>query len=297
MALGSTGIWTFNLDLVPPTRSQELAAELEELGYGAIWIPEAVGREAFTNAAILLAGTRRITVATGIASIWGRDAMTMAAAHKTLSSWFPGRFLLGMGVSHAGAVEGLHGHRYERPYQRMVEYLDAMDAALFLASEPPEPPRRVLAALGPKMLRLAAERAAGAHPYLVTPEHTATARSVLGDGPLLAPEQAVALTTDADEARTLGRQHLAIYLDLPNYANNWRRLGFDDDDLRDGGSDRLVDALVAWGDVEDIAARVQAHRDAGADHVCIQALGDLRDVPLETWRELAPALVSADGAQ
>ncbi len=186
-------------------------------------------------------------------------------------------------------VEGLRGQSYSRPLTAMREYLDGMDASIYVAPEPPEPPRRVLAALGPKMLALAAERADGAHPYNVPPEHTAQAREILGADKLLAPEQAVVLETDPAEARRIGREHFAIYVDLPNYMNNLRRFGITDDDLVDGGSDRLVDTVVAWGDVEAIRARVQAHHDAGADHVAVQVLKPSRaDVPMDEWRELAP---------
>jgi probable F420-dependent oxidoreductase len=294
---GRVGLWTFQLDLQPMARSQEAAAELEELGYGAIWLPEAVGREPFASSALLLAATQRIKVATGIASIHARTAMTMAAGWKTLSEAFPGRFLLGMGVSHQPAVEGFHRGTYDKPYSTMVSYLDAMDASLFFAAGPAEPPVRALAALGPKMLALAAERTAGAHPYFVPVEHTAVAREALGAGPLLMPEQAVVCSTDADEARAIGRRFMSTYLGLPNYTNNLRRLGWGDDDLTGGPgggpTDRLVDAIVAWGDDEAIRARVQAHHDAGADHVCVQVLpADARALPMDDWRRLAPVLLS-----
>lgn len=289
--LGPYGIWTFQLDLVPAAQSQDYAAEIEALGFGALWVPEAVGREAFTNAALLLAGTSSLTVATGIASIWARDAMAASAAHKTLTEAYPRRFLLGLGVSHQPMVDHVRGHRYDKPYSAMAAYLDAMDAALFMAATPSEPPQRVLAALGPRMLRLAAERAAGAHPYFVPPEHTAFARAELGAGPLLAVEQAVVFETDPVRAREIARTHTSIYTGLPNYANNLRRFGFVDDDFLDAGSDRLVDAIVAWGSMDDVLGRIAAHRDAGADHVCIQVIGaDGREVPLAAWRELAAAL-------
>jgi len=289
MDLGRVGIWTFALDLQPIARARELAAELDEL---AIWLPEAVGRDPLVHAALLLGATRRMTAATGIATIYGRDAMTMAAGWKTVSEAFPGRFVLGLGVSHQPMVEGVREQAYGPPLATMRSYLDRMDAAMFVAAEPPEPPRRVLAALGPKMLALAAERADGAHPYFVPVEHTARAREILGSGPLLAPEQHVVLETDPAEARRIAREHMAIYLGLPNYVNNLRRFGFTDDDLADGGSDPLVDAIVAWGDVDAIRARVQAHHDAGADHVAVQVLErDRAIVPLDHWRELAPALL------
>jgi probable F420-dependent oxidoreductase len=290
--LGPVGVWTFQLDRQPAARAGEIAAELEELGYGAIWLPEAVGRDPLVGAALLLGATDRITVATGIASIYARDAMAMAAGWKTVSEAHPGRFVLGLGVSHAPMVEGMRGHAYGPPLTTMRSYLDAMDAAMYVAAEPPEPPRRVLAALGPKMLALAAERADGAHPYFVTPEHTARAREVLGREPVLATEQAAVLETDPAEARRVAREHMAIYLGLPNYVNNLKRLGFTDDDIAAGGSDRLADAIVAWGDVDAVRARVRAHHDAGADHVCVQVLAhDFGGLPFREWRELAPALV------
>jgi probable F420-dependent oxidoreductase len=292
MDLGRVGIWTFALDLQPVTRAREVAAELEELGYGAVWVPDAVGRDPLVHAALLLGGTNRIAIGTGIAQIYGRDPMTMTGGWKTISEAFPGRFVLGLGVSHQPMVEGLRGHTYGPPLTAMREYLERMDTAMYVAAEPTEPPRRVLAALGPKMLALAAERADGAHPYNVPPEHTARARNILGPAKLLAPEQAVLLETDPVEARRIGREHMAIYLDLPNYMNNLRRFGITDDDIADGGSDRLIDMVVAWGDVDAVRARVQAHLDAGADHVAVQVLTPERGtLPLDEWRKLAPALL------
>jgi probable F420-dependent oxidoreductase len=292
MDLGQVGIWTFVLDLKPMSRARQLAAELEDLGYGAIWVPDAVGRDPLVHAALLLDATSRISVGTGIAQIYGRDPLTMSAGWKTVSEVFPGRFVLGLGVSHQPMIEGLRGQTYGPPLTAMRDYLDRMDSAIFMGAEPPEPPRRVLAALGPKMLKLAAERADGAHPYNVPPEHTAQAREILGPQKLLAPEQAVLLETDPTEARRIARKHAAIYLELPNYMNNLRRFGITDDDIADGGSDRLVDMLVAWGDADAIRARVQAHLDAGADHVAVQVLkADRTAVPLDDWRELAPALL------
>lgn len=290
--IGRYGIWTFQLDLVPTAASQEAAAEIEELGFGAVWVPEAVGREAFTSAGLLLAGTSSLTVATGIASIWARDPMAASGAHKTLSEAYPGRFLLGLGVSHQPMVDHVRGHHYDKPLTAMSRYLDAMDASVFMAAEPTVPPRRVLAALQPKMLRLAAERADGAHPYFVPPEHTAVARAELGDGPLLAVEQAVVFETDPGRARDVARTHTAIYTGLPNYANNLKRFGFVEEDFDGAGSDRLVDAIVAWGTMDDVVARINAHHDAGADHVCIQVIAaDGRSVPVEAWRQLADALL------
>ena len=297
MDLGPTGIWTAALDLQPVSRAQELVGQLESLGYGAVWIPEAVGREALSSATLLLGGGSRIVVGTGIANLWARDAMAMAAGHKTITSAYPDRFLLGIGVSHQPAVEAMRGHDYGRPVATMRAYLEAMDNALYFALPPPTEPVRVLAALGPKMLALAAEKASGAHPYFVPPEHTARARDVLGPDRLLAPEQAVVLETDPARAREVARGHMAIYIGLPNYANNLRRLGFTEEDLTPPGSNRLVDAIVAWGDEDAVARRVAEHRAAGADHVCLQVIeGDPRALPLEGWRRLAPAGGALDGA-
>jgi len=292
MDIGRVGIWNFTLETLPATRAQEVAAEIEELGFKVVWIPEAVGREVFTHAGLLLAGTRRLVVASGIANIYARDPMTMAAAQKTLTEAYPDRFLLGIGVSHAPLVEGVRGHRYEKTLTKMRVYLDAMDAALYSSPQPPVEPVRVIGALAPRMLKLAAERTAGAHPYFVPPEHTAQARQIMGEGPLLAPEQAVVLETDATKARDIARAHMATYIGLPNYVNNLKRLGFTDDDIANGGSNRLVDTIVAWGDVGAIVRRVRAHHDAGANHVCVQVLPpDPREVPSQQWRELAPALL------
>ncbi len=293
MNLGRVGVWTAQLDMQPMAQAQEAIGELESLGYGAVWVPEAVLREPFANAALLLSAGRTIAIGTGIASIHARTAMTMQAGWKTLSEAFPGRFLLGLGVSHQPAVEGLHGLTYDKPYSTMVGYLDAMDRGLYFSPPPTEPPQRVLAALGPKMLQLSAERGLGAHPYFVPVEHTAMARQVLGAGPLLAPEQAVVFETDPSTAREIARQHMAIYLGLPNYTNNLKRVGWTDADIADGGTDALVDAIVAWGSLDQIVARVKAHHDAGADHVCVQVLpSDPRALPMAEWRELATAIPS-----
>lgn len=292
MDLGRIGVWTFALDQQPAARAQELAAELESLGYGAVWVPEAVGRDPLVGASILLSGTERLVVATGIATIYARDAMAMNAGWRTLTEAYPDRFLLGLGVSHRPMVEGLRSHEYLPPLGAMRDYLDAMDAGLYLAAPPTTTPQRVLAALGPKMLELARERADGAHPYLVTPEHTARARQILGEDRLLAPDQKVILETDPEAARAIARESLAVYVPgLPNYVNNLRRLGFTDDDFASPLSDRLVDAVIAWGDVETVAARVRAHHEAGADHVAVQVqpIGDI-DRVMADYRRLAEAL-------
>ena len=289
---GPIGIWTSQFDYQPAAKAQEEAAELEELGFGAIWFPESVGREALTNAALLLGVTRRIVIATGIANIYARDPVTTAAAQNTLAEAYPGRFLLGLGVSHIPLVEQIRGHSYGKPLASMRAYLDGMDRAPYRAVPPAAKPVRVLAALGPGMLRLAAERADGAHPYFVPPEHTARAREILGGDKLLAVEQAVVLETQSAKAREIARAHTANYLKLPNYVNNLRRLGFGDEDLAGGGSDKLVDAIVAWGDLTAIVNRVRSHQSAGADHVCIQVLpAEPRALPTAQWRELAAALL------
>ena len=293
MNLGKVGVWTFSFEAQPWTRVAEAAAEFEELGYGALWIPEAVGREAFTESALLLGCTRRMVIATGIANIYARDPMAAAAAHRTLTEAYPERFLLGLGVSHAHLVEKVRGHAYKTPYSDMVAYLDRMDRSLYMSPPPSTAPRRVLAALGPKMLALGASQALGAHPYFVPVSHTGEARSVLGPGPLLAPEMAFVLEKDPEKARAIARNHMSVYLRAPNYTNNLRRLGYTDADLEKGGSDRLVDDLVAWGEVDRVLARIQAHHQAGADHVCIQALAmDPEDLPLWQYREMASALKS-----
>ncbi len=292
MPLGRVGLWTFQLDLQPAEVARETAAELEALGYPMVWVPEAVGREPFVNCGLLLGATTTMAVGTGIASIWGRDAMSMATAQLSLSEANPDRFVLGIGVSHQPMVDMIRGHAYDKPLATMSTYLDAMDKAIYVAPRPGST-TRVLAALGPKMLALSAEKGQGAHPYFVPVEHTAFARGVLGEGPLLCPEQAVVLATDPEEARACARAHMATYLGLPNYTNNLRRLGWTDADLGDGGSDKLVDAIVAWGDEDAIVSRVRAHLDAGADHVAVQVLDtNAAALPLPQWRTLAPALAS-----
>jgi probable F420-dependent oxidoreductase len=251
-----------------------------------------LGREALTNAGLLLAATSRMVLGTGIASIWSRDPAAMANAGRTLAEAYPDRFVLGVGVSHGPLVDA-RGHRYQRPLATMRAYLDAMDATPWQGPPLQEPPPRVLAALGPRMLALAAERAAGALTYNATPEATAWARSILGAGPLLAVEQAVVVEDDPAEARRIARGLLAFYMTLPNYLRAWERLGFGPDDLAGGGSDRMVDAVVAWGGPQAIAERVRAHLDAGADHVCLQVLGaDPGGLPMAGWRALAPTLLS-----
>lgn len=284
------GIWTGALDVQPARTAREAAASLEDLGYGAIWIPEALRREVFANATLLLTSTRSIVVATGIANIYARDPVTMANGQRTLAEAFGDRFLLGLGVSHRPAVRG-RGHEYGPPVPTMEAYLDGMDQAEFQGVPPASEPQRVLAALGPAMLRLAAQRSSGAHPYFVPVEHTARARKLLGPDPFLAVELAFVLERDPDRARLIARRHTAGYLQIENYVNNLRRLGYGDDDLAGGGSDRLVDEVVAWGPMDNVARRIQEHLAAGADHVCLQALTpDPGTLPWREWRAAAALL-------
>lgn len=293
--LGRVGLWSTVTDALPVPAAQELVAEVEQLGYGAYWFGEAYGREALTSAATLLAGTSSIAIATGIASIHGRDAVAARSGQRTLASAHPGRFVLGLGVSHRPLVERVRRGAYDRPLSQMRAYLDLMDEAPFLAADGDAPTATVLAALGPRMLELARERSDGAHPYLVTPEHTAVAAEALGPDRVLAVEQAVVLTDDPDVARERAHAHLEIYTGLPNYRRSWERLGFSDEDFVRGGSQRLKDALVAWGDADACAAAVRAQLDAGATHVCVQVLGDHpADVATisDGWRRLAPALTT-----
>ncbi|MCW2672126.1 MAG: F420-dependent oxidoreductase [Frankiales bacterium] len=287
--LGRVGLWTGALDGLSLAAVRDQVAELDAQGWGALWFHEAVGREAYTAASLYLAASSRMTVATGIASIYARDAMAAAAGARTLAAG--GRFLLGLGVSHAPMVEGMRGQSYGKPLTAMRAYLDAMDAAVALVGpDEQQPAARVLAALGPGMLALAAERTEGAHTYLVTPEHTAEARAILGSDAVLAVEQAVVVSDDLDVWQPRADWHLGVYTGLPNYRNNWLRLGFSEDDLADGGSDRLKQAMVVRG-LEAIRARVDEHLAAGASHVCLQVLGpDLFTAPVGDWRELAAAL-------
>jgi probable F420-dependent oxidoreductase len=289
---GTVGIWTSTHEVLPPSRSGEISHELEELGYAAMWIPEAWGREAFTSAALLLGSTSSFTIATGIANIWARDAVTAANAAKTLNAAFGDRFVLGLGVSHEPLVEGLRGHNYAKPLDAMRDYLVALRAAPMFAQEGDHEFATVIAALGPKMLELGATLCDGVHPYLVTPEHTALAREAVGDK-FVGVEQAVVFGESREVFLERAHDYLEIYTGLPNYRNNWRRLGFTDEDFVRGGSERLCDAMVVHGDEATVLRRIDEHRAAGADHVCLQVLGaDLVTVPLEEWRELAPAVTT-----
>src|SRR3954469_140282 len=287
MQLSGTGVWAHQLRYGDATVAAELAAELEELGYSALWIPD-VGGDVLGAIETLLAATSRTTVATGILNIWMHEPAEVAARRAAWNDDWKARFLLGLGVSHQPLIDHAEPGRYTKPYSRMVEYLDGLDAA-----DVPWPvDARVLAALGPRMLQLAADRTAGAHPYFVPPEHVAAAREALGPDAIVAVEQAVVIDTDPSTARATARKHTAVYTSLPNYTNNLRRFGYGDDDFANAGSDRLVDAIVAWGSLETIAARVQAMRDAGANHVCIQAIRADDETPRTDWRELATALIA-----
>jgi probable F420-dependent oxidoreductase len=249
-----------------------LARQVEELGYGAFWFPEILGRNAFVHAGWLLAATERLHVATGIANIFLREPYAAATAARALAEQSSGRFVLGLGISHAPFVERVLGHRYEKPVAAMERYLGAMEGIPYGAPAPAHPAPVVLAALGPRLLALAARRAAGSHSYLVPPEHTAFARERLGPQPWLCVEQKVLLLRAPSEARRVAREACAFYLALGHYQSSMRRLGFGHEDFADGGSDRLIDALVAWGDEAALGRRVQAHLDAGASHVCIQPI-------------------------
>lgn len=282
------GLWTRQLDAQPGVEAEQSAKQIEAMGYRALWIPEAVHREVMTHATTLLCATSELVVATGIARVQARSAQATALAQRFLCERFPGRFLLGLGISHAAVVEKLMGQPFERPVATIRQYLDAMDATR--GGSPAGQLPRVLAALGPQMLRAAAERASGAHTYLSPPEHTAWARQVLGSQAFLAPAVKVVLDGHEDPA-AVARASLAASVQLPSYARNLARFGLDE--LDGGPSDRVVEALVAIGDVEAVVRRVREHLDAGADHVCVEVLaGDDERVPIDEWRRLAPALIA-----
>ncbi len=267
--IGRLGVWSW-LDAFSAPEAAAFARRIEGWGYSALWIPEAVGRDPFSFIGYLAAATERLVLATGIANIYARDAMTLKAIHKTVSELAPDRFVLGLGVSHEHLVSKIRGHEYAKPLTAMRKHLDALDSALYMGTNPKEDAPIVLAALRDKMLGLAAERTRGAHPYFVPPEHTARAREIMGPEAWLCPEQMVLLESNPVKAREIARANIKVYLDLPNYQNNLRQFGYDDADFAGGGSDRLVDAIVVWGDEKAIEDRIQAHHDAGAVHVCIQ---------------------------
>lgn len=268
--LGPVGVWTFDAERMAAAAEREYAKTIERIGFKALWIPESLGsKEVFAHASLLLGATSRLIVASGIANIWARDAVAMANGARALVEAYPDRFLLGLGVSHAPTVK-TRGASYRKPLEHMRDYLAAMDAAPYTGPKVEQP--RVLAALGPQMLRLAGERTLGAHPYFVPVEHTTIARQQIGADALLAVEQAAVLSEDAEAARTTARRHMKRYLELDNYANNLRRLGWSDAEIANGGSDTLVDAIVVWGNAAAIKERVAEHRRRGADHVCLQVL-------------------------
>ena len=285
MDLSGVGIWSSQLRYGNTAEAADAATELEELGFTALWIPD-VGGPVLDSVDHLLASTKQVVVATGILNLWMHEPSDVAARYASLTEKHGERFLLGIGCSHAPLIDSKEPGRYRKPLAATRAFLDALDA-----TEQPVPvENRVLAALGPKMLELSATRAHGAHPYLVTPDHTRKAREVLGEGPLLLPEQTVLLADNRDEARAVGTDWLRAYLALPNYANNLLRSGFTQEDL-ESVSDRLFDAIIAWGGEDAIVRRVDEHKQAGADHVCVQALtADPREFPREQWRRLAAAL-------
>jgi probable F420-dependent oxidoreductase len=285
MDLGSLGVWSIGIRQVADSAVRAAAAELEQLGYGTIWYSGGSGTRGFEIGQALLQATGRIAIATGITSIWATTAAQAAAGFEQMEQVAPGRFLLGLGVSHAPMVNQGDPGRYRHPLQNMARYLDE------LTTVPRQ--RRVIAALGPKMLDLAQRQSIGTHPYLVTPHMTALARGRVQPGFLVAVEQGVVLETDPARARAVAREHLSGYLKLPNYVNNWLRSGYQQEDVTEGGSDRLVDGLIAWGDASAVADRIRAHYAAGADHVCVQVLGGAAPVPLPEWRAIAQEVLAA----
>lgn len=290
MKLGKVGVFSL-MDGMTAPQMAAFAKRMEKAGYGALWFPEGMGRNSFQSASWLLANTETITVATGIATIYGRDANAAAGAQIGLNEQSGGRFLLGLGVSHESAVRGVRGHDYGKPVATMKAYLEAMAQMEYGAPPPPEKPLTVIAALGPKMLELARDKADGAHPYNVTPAHTKMAREILGPDKLLCVELMCVAETDPARARTIARSTLGMYLAMPNYQNNFKREGFTDGDLVDGGSDRLIDATIAWGDDDAILEHVEKHFAAGADHVCIQLLGETIVPDADTLERLALKLL------
>ena len=287
--LQTTGVWSF-VDTQSAADTQSMAVRIEELGYSALWIPDTLGRDPFVSATTMLSATESLIIATGIANIWVRHPGSMKQASMSVAEASDDRFLLGIGVSHQPMVEGVRGIDYSKPLSAMKKYLAGLEASPWMAVDSPMPPV-VLAALGPKMLELSRDESAGAHPYWTTPEHTAQSRAILGDGPLLCVEQKVCLTTDAAVAREKGAEQLAIYKALPNYRNNWLRLGFTDDQI-ENNEPEFLDAVFAWGDADALQARVKAHYDAGASHVCIQPIhpgGARGEIDWNCLEALAPA--------
>lgn len=289
MDTGKLGVWYF-FDGLPAAQAAQAAQRIEALGYGTLWLPETVGRNVLVHAGWLLANTKTLNIATGIANIYHREPGVTLAAQNALAEQSGGRFLLGLGVSHKPLVEGVRGLDYGPPVATMRKYLEGMASSPYQAVPPAEPPPTVIAALGPKMLALAAEKCQGAHPYFSSPEHTAMARKILGPDAWLCVEQKVVLEADADKARALARPVAQIYLGLPNYRNNWLRMGLQEQDFEAGGSDRFIDTTFAWGSVDAVKDRIQQHFDAGASHVCIQPVnpnGKFGDLHWEGLEALA----------
>jgi len=292
MNTGKLGVWYF-FDGLPAPQAAESAKRIESLGYGTLWIPETIGRHPLVHASWLLANTSTLNLATGIANIYHREPGVTLAAQNALNEQSGGRFLLGLGVSHKPLVEGVRGLDYGPPVATMKKYLEGMATAPYQGLPPAETPKTVIAALGPKMLELAREATDGAHPYFVSPDHTAMAKEILGPDKMLCVEQKIILEEDPAKARELARPVASIYLPLPNYRNNWLRMGLEESDLDNGGSDRFIDATFAWGNLDAIKARIQAHFDAGATHVCLQPVnpngqfGDLHWEALEALADLA----------
>ena len=269
--IGKLGLWSM-IDAYSIGECIELAQTTEKLGYGALWLPEAFGRDPFVMLALLAAETDQLVLATGIANIYARDPIAMVAARNAINELSGGRLILGLGVSHMEMVTPVRNHEYGKPVTTMRNYLEAMDKALYSGPKPEQEGLLVLAALRKNMLGLAGEKTDGAHPYFVTPEHTAQAREIIGPDSFLAPEQKILRITDAGEARSTARKFTELYLGMQNYRNNLLTLGFNNDDFENAGSDRLVDAIVAWGDDTTIQKRLEAHWANGADHVCMQPL-------------------------
>lgn len=302
MKLGKLGVWALldgpigffendqsaELGRATAPRIAKFAQRVEELGYAALWLPDGFGRDSFVASSLLLASTRELIVATGISSIYSRDPVASAAAATALNEWSGGRFLLGLGVSHRQVVEGIRGHDYSKPVSAMRAYLDGIAGAPYNAAPPAEKTPILLAALRSKMLELARDRADGAHPFNVTPQHTRQAREILGPGKLLCVEQKLILETDPTTARAIARAELELYLGLDNYLNSWRDMGFSDADFADGGSDHFIDSIVAWGDETALRKRIQEHWDAGADHVCLKPVGPDNSTDMRIVELLAP---------
>lgn len=287
-APGRVGLWSMELRAAHRPEVQDAASELDGLGFRTLWIPGLDGKGVFDDVEQLLRSAPHSAVAVGVLGIWGQDPRAAAERLHALDGAYGPRTILGLGVSSpAAATEA--GQDYGNPISVVGTYLDRLDAA----PHPVRPERRLLGALGPKMVDLAAQRTGGLHPFLVTPEYSAAQRARIGTEPVIAPHQAVVLDTNADRARTAARHGIGMTLGFPAYRNNLRRLGFCDDDFARGGSDRLIDAVVAWGTLDHIGARVQAHLDAGADHVALHVLSDNSGLPLEQWRQIAALLPSA----